>query len=81
MKRFRLYRKDQATRDQYADVNVNVEDFIYPYFVVEGENVKTEIASMPGVYHFSIDLLLKDIEESKALGINKILLFGVINFY
>ncbi len=78
MKRFRLYRKDQATRDQYADVNVNVEDFIYPYFVVEGENVKTEIASMPGVYHFSIDLLLKDIEESKALGINKILLFGVI---
>ena len=78
MKRFREYRKDQSTRDRYADVFVNAEDFIYPYFVVEGENVKHEIASMPGVYHFSIDLLLKDIAEVKELGINKLLLFGVI---
>ena len=78
MKRFREFRKDQATRDRYADVDVKADDFIYPYFVVEGENVKNEIGSMPGVYHFSIDLLLKDIEEITRLGINKILLFGVI---
>uniref|UniRef100_A0AB33IQT5 Delta-aminolevulinic acid dehydratase n=1 Tax=Prevotella sp. GTC17253 TaxID=3236793 RepID=A0AB33IQT5_9BACT len=78
MKRFRIYRKDQETRDKYADVEVKAEDFIYPYFVVEGENVKEEIATMPGVYRFSIDTLIEDIKEIKALGIDKVLLFGVI---
>ena len=39
MKRFRDFRKDQATRDKYADVSLSATDFIYPYFVVEGENV------------------------------------------
>lgn len=38
MKRFRDFRKDQATRDKYADVSLSATDFIYPYFVVEGEN-------------------------------------------
>lgn len=78
MKRFRIYRKDQATRDKYADVSVSAEDFIYPYFVVEGTGVKQEISTMPGVYRFSIDMLLDDIREIKALGIDKVLLFGVI---
>ena len=40
MKRFRDFRKDQATRDKYADVSLSAADFIYPYFVVEGENQK-----------------------------------------
>lgn len=79
MKRFREFRKDQATRDRYADVSVNVNDFIYPYFVVEGENVKDEIATMPGICRFSIDTLVEDIKEIYALGINKVLLFGVID--
>ena len=79
MKRFREFRKDQATRDRYADVSVNVNDFIYPYFVVEGENVKDEIATMPGIYRFSIDTLVEDIKEIYTLGINKVLLFGVID--
>ena len=61
MKRFRELRKDQATRDKYADVSLNAADFIYPYFVVEGENQKEEISTMPGIYRFSIDTLLKDI--------------------
>ena len=79
MKRFREFRKDQATRDRYADVSVNVNDFIYPYFVVEGEKVKDEIATMPGICRFSIDTLVEDIKEIYALGINKVLLFGVID--
>lgn len=78
MKRFRVYRKDQATRDQYADVRLHAADFIYPYFVVEGEGVKEEIATMPGIYRFSIDLLVEDIRELKRLGVDKVLLFGVI---
>ncbi|MCR5642355.1 MAG: porphobilinogen synthase [Prevotella sp.] len=78
MKRFREFRKDQATRDKYADVSVNVKDFIYPYFVVEGEGVKDEISTMPGIYRFSIDTLVEDVKECYALGIDKVLLFGVI---
>jgi porphobilinogen synthase len=78
MKRFRELRKDQATRDKYADVAVNVKDFIYPYFVVEGEGVKEEISTMPGIFRFSIDTLVEDVKECYALGIDKVLLFGVI---
>lgn len=78
MKRFRQYRTTQAVRDKYADVSVHKEDLIYPYFVTEGEGVRHEISSMPGVYHFSIDTLLADIEELQELGLNKVLLFGVI---
>lgn len=79
MIRYREFRKDQATRDQYADVNVKAEDFIFPYFVVEGTGVKSEISSMPGIYRFSIDTLVDDVKEVYKLGINKILLFGVID--
>lgn len=78
MKRFREFRKDQATRDKYADVALGAKDFIYPYFVVEGEGVKEEISTMPGIYRFSIDTLVKDVKECYALGIDKVLLFGVI---
>jgi porphobilinogen synthase len=78
MKRFRPYRASQEIRDQHADVQVSVADFIYPYFVAEGENIRSEIASMEGVYRWSIDRLLDDIEELNDLNIDKILLFGVI---
>lgn len=79
MKRFREFRKDQATRDRYADVSVSVKDFIYPYFVVEGKGVKDEISTMPGICRFSIDTLVEDVREVYALGIDKVLLFGVIS--
>jgi porphobilinogen synthase len=78
MQRFRKYRTSQEVRDQYADVSVSVSDFIYPYFVAEGENIRSEIPSMEGIYRLSVDKLLEDIAELEPLGINKILLFGVI---
>lgn len=57
-KRFRQYRATQLTRDKYADVEaIQPEDFIYPYFVEEGENIKAEISSMKGIFRFSIDTL------------------------
>ena len=79
MKRFRPYRLTPKIRDKYADVSINVKDFIYPYFVVEGNGVKDEIATMPGIYRFSIDTLVEDVKEIYALGIDKVLLFGVID--
>ncbi len=77
-KRFRPYRIDPETRNKFAEVKVQAQDFIYPYFVVEGEGVEQPISSMKGISRLSIDLLLADLEETIRLGINKILLFGVI---
>jgi porphobilinogen synthase len=51
--------------------------FIYPYFVVPGNNVVHEIAAMPGVSHFSEDTLVRDVEKGLQMGVNKIMLFGV----
>ena len=79
MKRFRTFRTDQATRDRYADVSLNVQDFIYPYFVVEGEGIVEPIATMPGINRYSIDTLVDDVLQVKALGIDKVLLFGVVS--
>ncbi len=79
MRRFRTFRKEQATRDRYADVSVCVQDFIYPYFVVEGEGVVEPIPTMPGINRYSIDTLVKDVLEIRQLGIDKVLLFGVVS--
>ena len=79
MRRFRQYRTTQSVRDQFADVpDIRPHHFIYPYFVVEGNGIKQEITSMEGIYRFSIDLLLDDIADTLSLGIDKVLLFGVI---
>ena len=79
MKRFRPYRADAATRDFYADIHLSVGDFIYPYFLVDGENQVQPIPSLRGISRFSPDELIRDLEETVALGIDKILLFGVID--
>lgn len=56
---------------------INLNSLIYPYFVAAGKGKAQEIKSFPGIRRFSVDRLLKDISETKKLGINKILLFGV----
>jgi porphobilinogen synthase len=80
MQRFRTYRTTQDVRDRHAEVSsLAVSEFIYPYFVTEGEKVKQEIPTMDGIYRLSVDELLKDLEETVSLGIDKVLLFGVIS--
>jgi len=79
IKRFRKYRENQIIRDRYAEVNLLKNDFIYPYFVVNGKKIKKEIKNFYGIYHFSTDMLLKDMESMVKKGLDKILLFGVIN--
>src|SRR3954462_1654781 len=56
---------------------LRVEDFIYPIFVIEGNNIKNEISSMPGVFHFSLDQLSEEMDEVVSLGIKSVLLFGI----
>jgi porphobilinogen synthase len=73
----RRLRKTAISREMVAETRLSKDMFIYPYFVVEGTNVIHPIDAMPGVSHFSIDELLKDVEKGLKVGINKILLFGV----
>ena len=75
----RRLRKTKAIRDLVCETKLNVEDFVYPLFVVEGKNIKKEIPSLPEVYHFSLDKLKKEILDLKNLGIKAIMLFGVPN--
>ncbi len=75
--RLRRLRRNQAVRDLISQARLSVEDFIMPYFVIEGRDKKEAIKSMPGVYRLSIDNLIEDIKEVKRLGIKAVLLFGI----
>jgi porphobilinogen synthase len=59
------------------ETHLRPEDFILPLFVRPGKGVKQPISSMPGHSQFSIDLLLKEVEEAKSLGIPGVILFGI----
>ncbi|PMC37141.1 porphobilinogen synthase [Bacillus sp. UMB0899] len=75
--RHRRLRGSENLRAMVRETHLRPEDFIYPIFVVEGENKKNEVSSMPGVYHLSLDLLNEEVEEIVSLGIKSIILFGV----
>lgn len=77
IKRGRRLRVNSAIRDMVRETTLNSKDFIYPIFVVEGENIKNEISSMPGNYHFSIDRLYEVIKEVEEAKIGGVLLFGI----
>jgi len=76
-KRHRKLRKNEVIRNLVKDVYVAKEDLIYPIFIEEGENIKSEIPSMPGIFRYSIDRLSEELDELVKLGINSILLFGI----
>ena len=76
-KRLRRMRKDTFSRNLMAENQLTVNDLIYPVFVLEGENQRESIASMPGVERKSIDLLLEEADELVALGIPAIAIFPV----
>lgn len=75
--RHRRLRGSSAIRNMVRENHLSVHDLIYPLFVTVGSDIKEEIPSMPGVYHFSLDRLEEEIKEIVQLGIPSILLFGV----
>jgi porphobilinogen synthase len=77
LRRPRRLRASAAIRDLVRETVLNINDLIYPIFVVEGENIKREIPSLPDVYHFSLDKLEDEIKELNELGIQHVILFGV----
>ena len=69
LQRPRRNRKSEAIRNMVQENHVSVNDFIFPLFLIEGKNKTSEVASMPGIYRYSSDLLLKEIETCMKLGI------------
>ena len=76
-KRPRRLRSNEVIRNMVREQVLMVTDLIYPMFVTFGENKKTEIQSMPGIYRYSLDTFLSALEEVAALHIPAVLLFGL----
>lgn len=79
LKRNRRLRVRKEIRDLVRETVLTPSDFIYPIFVVEGNNIKKEISSLPGNYHFSIDRLSEIVKEVEEAGVKGIMLFGIPN--
>ncbi|MEK7236425.1 MAG: porphobilinogen synthase, partial [Nitrospirota bacterium] len=77
IQRLRRLRQHEAFRRMVRETSLAPSDFIYPLFVVEGRDRREEIASMPGQFRLSVDLLVKEAREVVGLGIPAIILFGI----
>lgn len=75
----RRLRKSQAIRDLVKETRLHPDDFIVPLFIVEGENHKQEIASMPNYYRMSLDLIKQEVKDLWAMGLKSVLLFVKVN--
>jgi len=75
--RLRRLRKDEIFRELIRETHLRPDDFILPLFVRPGEGVRQGISSMPGHAQLSIDLLVKEVQEAKSLGILGVILFGI----
>lgn len=76
-KRFRRLRLNGTLRNLVAETTLSTDDFLYPLFIKEGEGIKNEIGSMPGVFQMSLDVVLEECKELQKLGLNSIILFGI----
>lgn len=77
MKRFRRLRASENLRSMVRETRISKSDLIYPMFVVEGENIKNPVESMPNVYQYSLDRIDEILNEVEKSGISGILIFGV----
>lgn len=75
--RMRRLRRTQNIRNMVQEVQLNMNDYIYPIFVIEGQDIKNEIPSMPGIYQFSLDHLLEEVQRAVDAGVIAIMFFGI----
>ena len=68
----RRNRKNQVIRDLVQENTVSVNDLLYPLFLIDGKNKKSEVSSMPGIHRFSSDLLLKEMESKRRCSLIKL---------
>jgi porphobilinogen synthase len=78
-RRPRRNRQSPAIRDLVQETSLSANDFVFPLFLLEGKNQKTEVDSMPGIFRFTEDLMLKEIEECLKLGIKGFDVFPVVD--
>lgn len=77
MQRFRRLRRDERIRSMMQETRLHPKDFIYPVFVIEGENIKNPVESMPGIFQYSIDRLDEILDQVSVAGIGGVMLFGI----
>ena len=77
VQRLRRLRQHESLRRMVRETRLSPSDLIYPTFVMEGNDQRREIASMPGQFRLSIDLLVKEAGEVAGLGIPAVMLFGI----
>lgn len=75
--RHRRLRTSESMRALVRETYLHKEDLIYPIFIIDGEQVKNEVSSMPGVFQISMDNLKAEMDEVASLGIKSVILFGV----
>jgi porphobilinogen synthase len=73
----RRLRVNETMRDMVRETTVSKNDLVYPMFVIEGENIKQPVDSMPGIYQWSVDRLDEELDRVIAAGIPAVLIFGV----
>ncbi|MBW4890971.1 porphobilinogen synthase [Mucilaginibacter sp. HMF5004] len=69
LQRPRRNRKSEVIRQMVQETHISAANFIFPLFIVDGTNQKVEVASMPGIYRYSVDNLLREVESCAKLGL------------
>lgn len=77
MKRLRRLRVNETMRKLVRETKLQISELVYPIFVIEGENIKNPIPSMPGIHQYSIDRLEEELKRITERGIGSILIFGI----
>lgn len=77
MVRMRRLRVNEAMRSMVRETSLNKSDLVYPVFIIEGENIKNPVDSMPGIFQYSIDRFEEELERILDAGIGAILVFGI----
>ncbi|HLD82987.1 MAG TPA: porphobilinogen synthase [Candidatus Omnitrophota bacterium] len=75
--KLRRLRRNSLIRGIVSQTRISASDLVMPYFALRGRNKKETIKSMPGIYRLGIENLVKDVGETRGLGINSALLFGI----
>src|SRR5438876_6777336 len=76
-RRMRRLRRTETMRALVRETRLTPDLFVLPLFVCEGEGVRREVASMPGVFNLSVDEAVKEVEAAKADGVKSVILFGL----
>lgn len=76
-RRPRRLRRNTLIRDLVHETDINLNDLVFPIFVMDGENIKEEIPSMPGIYRYSLDRLPEHLKEIEESGVKAVIFFGI----